>query len=70
MYDMMREMTSEYRFGNRAVNLNAQRSVRGQTENFRIDPLTLAASERRNSTRMTVAHSRLSSSARYAIRMR
>lgn len=61
MYDMMREMTSESRFGNNAANFDVHRSMRGQGENFRIDPLTLAVSGRRNSTRMTAVHSRLSS---------
>ena len=58
MCDVMREIMSNTGFGNRAVNLNMQMSMRGQTEDFSIDPLTLAQAERRNSAQTAPVHIR------------
>jgi len=58
MCDVMREIMSNTGFGNCAVNLNMQMSIRGQTENFSIDPLTLAQTARRNSAQAAPVHIR------------
>lgn len=56
MCDAMRAIMSNTGFGNRAVNMNMQMSMRGQTEDFSIDPLTLAQAERRNSAQTAPVH--------------
>lgn len=55
MYDMMKGMTGAARLSGGTMGLSMRRSVRGRSETFGVEPLTLAPAARRSASRVAAA---------------